>query len=280
MLRINPLLAKELRIRMRTWRTFALVSLFLLGLGGFALLFFSAQYMTVRSGFGNLSNVGQSMFAFLSVFQFILVAFTVPALAGNSVSGERERQTFDLLACTQLTPLGIVTGKLTSALSAVILLLVASLPLYGFVFLMGGVSPGELFTLYGILLLTALFAGCWSLMFSALLKRSIASIVASYALTLFLTGGIFVLFMILAQVMFALQMQGPIYIPLFFTPISMYEWLYPDLVEELLTIMPNYSLDTGWLGVISLLVNIVIAGFCLWIAARAVNPLRTGKRRG
>lgn len=280
MLRINPLLAKELRIRMRTWRTFALVSLFLLGLGGFALLFFSAQYMNVRSGYGNLSNVGQSMFAFLSVFQFILVAFTVPALAGNSISGERERQTFDLLACTQLTPMGIVTGKLTSALSAVILLLVASLPLYGFVFLMGGVSPGELFTLYGILLLTALFAGCWSLMFSALLKRSIASIVASYALTLFLTGGIFVLFMILAQVMFALQLRGHFYIPLFFTPISMYEWLYPDMVGELLNMMPNYNLNSGWLGAISLLVNIAVAGLCLWIATRAVNPLRAGRRKG
>lgn len=280
MLRINPLLGKELRIRMRTWRTFALVSLFLLGLGGFALLFFTAQYMTVRSGYGSLAEVGKAMFIFLSLFQFILVAFAVPALAGNAVSGERERQTFDLLACTQLTPFGIVVGKLTSALSAVVLLLIASLPLYGFVFLMGGVSPGELLVLYLILLLTAVFAGCWSMMFSSLMKRSISSIVASYAVTLFMTGGIFIIFILLAQLMFVFQLKGPFYILLFLTPLSMYEWLYPEAVSEVLSAFTNYSLSTGWAGVISLAVNAALAAFCLWIATRAVNPLRAGKRQG
>jgi len=178
-LRISPLLAKELRIRMRTWRTFALVSLYLLGLGGFAMMFFSSSFYSVRMGYGSLSEVGRGLFSFLSVLQYILVAFTVPALVGNSISGERERQTFDLLACTQLTPLGIVLGKLTAALSAVVLLIVASLPLYGFVFLMGGVSPGEVAVLFMIFLLSAFFAGCWSLMFSSLFRRTVSSIIAS-----------------------------------------------------------------------------------------------------
>lgn len=280
-LRINPLLAKELRIRMRTWRTFALVSLYLLGLGGFALIFFSAQFASVRYGYGSLSEVGRNMFAFLSVLQFILVIFSVPALAGNSVSGERERQTFDLLACTQLTPFGIVAGKLASALSAVVLLILASLPLYGFVFLMGGVSPGELLTLFVILLLTALFSGCWSMMFSALFKRTISAIVAAYALTLFLTGGTLILFILFAQLLFLGQAASmPVYIFLLFSPLSLFEWLYPDVVNSIFSSLRGYPFSSGWLAILGLLVNIGIAALCLWIATRAVNPLRAGRRKG
>ena len=105
--RINPLLAKELRIRMRTWRTFAMISLYLLGLGGFALIYFSAVFSMVRMGYESLAEMGRGLFAFLAFLQSALVVFTVPALVGNAVSGERERQTFDLLACTQLTPRGL-----------------------------------------------------------------------------------------------------------------------------------------------------------------------------
>ena len=102
--RINPLLAKELRIRMRTWRTFAMISLYLLGLGIFALIYFSAVFSMVRMGYESLAEMGRGLFAFLAFLQSALVVFTGPALVGNAISGERERQTFDLLACTQLTP--------------------------------------------------------------------------------------------------------------------------------------------------------------------------------
>ena len=103
-LRINPLLAKELRIRMRTWRTFAMVSLYLLGLGGFALLFFSAMFSTVRMGYDSLSELGRAMFAFLAFLQSSLVIF----FGARPVGQRRQRRTgapdFDLWPATQLTP--------------------------------------------------------------------------------------------------------------------------------------------------------------------------------
>jgi ABC-type transport system involved in multi-copper enzyme maturation permease subunit len=277
--RINPLLNKELRIRMRTWRTFALVSLYLLGLGGFALLFFSAQFSAVRMGYNSLSTIGQGLFAFLALFQFVLVVFSVPALVGNAISGERERQTFDLLICTQLTPFGIVLGKLTAALSAVVLLMLASLPLYGFVFLMGGASPGELLNLFLIFLFTALFTGCWSLMFSSLFKRTVSAIIASYALTLLLFGGTLIIALFLSQVFYRTSLTMPVYLLLVLNPLSLFEWLYPEVVGDIVSSLVRTHVMPGRFSLISLLVNIVAGALCLWIATRAVNPLR-GKRRG
>lgn len=280
-LRINPLLAKELRIRMRTWRTFAMVSLYLLGLGGFALLFFSAMFSTVRMGYDSLSELGRAMFAFLAFLQSGLVIFSVPALLGNAVSGERERQTFDLLACTQLTPWGIVLGKLAAGLSAVVLLMVASLPLYGFVFLMGGVSPAELATLFLAQLCTAFFVGCWSVMFSALFRRTITAIIASYALTGFLTGGTLILAILLSEIFYQ---SGTVlsYPLLILNPAALLEWVFPVEAGEVLGfLLPHYPFVNSpvkfWHLVF--LASSAFAFLCLRIAARGVNPL-IGKRKG
>ncbi len=280
-LKINPLLAKELRIRMRNWRTFGMVSLYLLGLGGFAVLFFLTNFYMLSGGYSTLAEIGRNLFSFLSVAQFILVIFLVPALAGNAISGEKERQTIDLLTCTQLTPFRIVTGKLAAALSAVILFIFASLPLYGFVFLLGGVSPLEVLKLFVIILTVALLAGCWSLMFSALFRRTVAAIVASYALILFLLGGSSLIFTLLSAITVQSQSSTPLFLILTINPMSLLGWLYPDFFRDVI-----YMLNTNWgqrglqLWHLALLVQGALAVLSLWVATRAVNPLKGGKRKG
>ncbi len=52
---------------------------------------------------------------------------------GRSISGERGRQTLELLLSTQATPLQIVTGKLFSSLSHAALLIVSSFPIIALV---------------------------------------------------------------------------------------------------------------------------------------------------
>lgn len=280
--RINPLLAKELRIRMRTWRTFGMVSLYLLAVGGFALIYFGVMFNTVRIGYNSLAGLGRGMFGFTAVLQSSLVIFTVPALVGNAVSGERERQTFDLLACTQLTPWGIVLGKLAAALSVAVLLIVASLPLYGFVFLMGGVSPMELAVLFLAQLFTAFFVGCWALMFSALFRRTVTSIIASYALTLFLVGGTLILASLLSQIFWRSNGTVLSYPILILNPLAFFEWVFPANVGDILSVLLyNYPFTNSWLKYshLAFLANAAFAFLCLWISTLAVNPLR-GKRKG
>lgn len=280
-LRINPLLSKELRIRMRNWRTFGMISLYLLALAGFTVLFFLSSFTMIREGYSSMAEVGRNLFTFLAIVQFVIVSLLVPSLVGNAISGERERQTIDLLTCTQLSSFGIVIGKLAAALSTVVLLIVASLPLYGFIFLLGGVSLLEVLILFLVILGVAFLVGCWSLMFSALFKRTVAAIVASYGFILFLFGGSTVLFALLINIFYSSSGGAPSILTVIVAsnPLSHLGWIFPHFFQDLL-----FALDSNFLGLelwhIALLLQTGMAGISLLLATNTVNPLKGNKRKG
>lgn len=279
--RINPLLAKELRTRMRNWRTFGMISLYLLALGGFAVLVFLSNFYMFSTGYNSMAQIGRNLFTFLAVAQFLIVIYLVPALAGNAISGEKERQTIDLLTCTQLTPFQIVTGKLTGTLSTVVLFIIASLPLYGFVFLLGGVSPLEVLGLFVLILAVALVVGCWSLMFSAFFRRTVAAIIASYALLIFMLGGSTLLFTLLTAITMRTQGTAPFFLIMVINPLTLLGWLFPEFFSDIVN-----SINSNWfqgglqIWHLALLVQGVLAALSLRLATRAVNPLLKGKRKG
>ena len=84
------------------------------------------------------------MYELLASLEFIMLLFIVPALTAASISGERERQTLDLMLTTLLTPAQIVSGKLLSALSVMVLLVVSSFPPISMVLVFGGITWMEL----------------------------------------------------------------------------------------------------------------------------------------
>ncbi len=290
-MRTNPLLAKELRLRMRTWRSFAVVSLYLLALGGFSLFFFAGFTSSLRYGYQDPSSVGQNMFYALTALQCGLLYFLLPGLTANVITGERERQTFDLLVCTQLTPLNIVLGKLAASLSTVVLLIIASLPLYSIVFLLGGVSPAELAILTAILLISAFNYGSYYLFLSSLFQRSSIAVLAGYALSLFLSGGTMLINVLYVSIIRG-QGQGPglpLYYLLLVNPAALLEWLFPEpgreIIGELIQMASGsaYPLtgSLSWLRFwhVSLLVHVLLAVAALWAASRLVNPLRAERKR-
>lgn len=281
-MRINPLLSKELRIEMRTWRTFMMLSVYLLILAGFGTVFFASVSGGLRMGYMDSAQMGRNMFAFMSVLQFVLIVLFVPALTANSISGEKERQTFDLLVSTQLTPTGIVLGKLAASLSTVILLIIASLPLYGFIFLLGGVAPAELITLLLILMITAVFFGSLAIFLSARFRKTTTSLIVSYGFALFILGGTLLLNGLNAA-LFYRGVAPPMHYLLLFNPLILFEWLYPEQLKEMLT---QFSQNTypysnlSWLRFwhINLFINGLLAVLSLIWASRLVNPLRAGRK--
>ncbi|HHX87952.1 MAG TPA: hypothetical protein GX693_07240 [Firmicutes bacterium] len=288
-MRINPLLAKELRLRMRTWRSFAVVSLYLLALGGFSLIFFAGFTSSLRYGYEDPSSVGQNMFYALTALQCGLLYFLLPGLTANVITGERERQTFDLLVCTQLTPLNIVLGKLAASLSTVVLLIISSLPLYSIVFLLGGVSPAELAILTAILLISAFNYGSYYLFLSALFQRSSIAVLAGYALSLFLSGGTMLINGLYASMLHGQGPGLPLYYLLLINPAALLEWLFPEpgqeIIGELIRMTSGWTYPfTGsfsWLRFwhVSLLVHVLLGVAALWGASRLVNPLRSERKR-
>ncbi len=112
-----------------------------------------------------------------------------PAFTTGAISLEREKQTIDMLVTTPLSTLGMVIGKLFSALSYVFLLIIASLPLASLVFVFGGVGPEDLIRAYGFLFALAFGMGAIGLFVSALVKRTQTATVVTFVIVLVLSIG-------------------------------------------------------------------------------------------
>ena len=103
-----------------------------------------------------------------------------PAFTTGAISLEREKQTLDMLVTTPLSTLGMVIGKLFSALAYVFLLILASLPLASLVFVFGGVGPEDLIRAYAFLFALAFGMGAIGLFVSALVKRTQTATVVTF----------------------------------------------------------------------------------------------------
>jgi len=189
---VNPVLARELKQRMRGRHVWLVVTLYL------AVLAVILRWVYVASsrdefdgGFDVLASAtaGRAIFQWLLFFMLLLVCFIVPGLTAGAISGERERQTMIALQLTLLRPRSIVVGKLSASLAFVALLIIASLPLVTVPFLVGGVSVPEVVKGLWMVLATALTLACLSLACSALLRRTQAATVVAYGLTLGLVLG-------------------------------------------------------------------------------------------
>ena len=187
----NPVMTKELRSRMRGHRAFAVLTLYLIVLSA-AILFVYLIYLSSAAVPSNTMarTTGKGLFAAVLGVQIILVTFIGPAFTAGSISGERERQTFDLLRTTLLPANAFVLGKLVSALSYIFLLVIASIPLQSLAFLLGGLSPVELVLSQVLVLITAVPYALYGLWCSAAMRSTLTATVATFAGTLFLTFGI------------------------------------------------------------------------------------------
>lgn len=187
MAEINPVLLKELRQRFRSVKTSWLLALYLLVIGVFVLGF---MYLNWRNSPGFFQpNRSRELFIMLSVTQLIMLAFVIPGLTAGVISGERERQTLNVLLTTRLTPWQIIWSKLVSSSAFTVLLVVATLPLYSIVFLYGGIAPGQVLGVFGFYLVTMFLFGCIGVACSSFFKRTGVSTVTTYGLAFALSAG-------------------------------------------------------------------------------------------
>jgi ABC-type transport system involved in multi-copper enzyme maturation permease subunit len=175
----NPIVAKEYRSRMRTWRSPLAMMIYILLVAGLGFAIFSSTTSSNQFG-GQTANYGQILFEWLVVFQMILLTFITPALTAGAITSERERQTIDLLFVTRIPPFSIIWGKLLSSMSFVVLLLLLSVPIFSLVFLFGGIEVDQVLYAFLVTVVAALTLGVIGIAFSTWLRRSLAATVASY----------------------------------------------------------------------------------------------------
>jgi len=192
----NPVTLKELRGRMRGARAFIVLIIYLLSLSVFVTLLYTLYINSNSGGYYGGSTLpdrqvlGKFVFGSVVGTELLLMCFICPAFTVGAMSGERERQTMDLLRTTLLRARTLVVGKLASALAFAALLLVAALPLQSLAFLLGGVAPEEV-VIANVLLLSTAFVYCAAGVYaSSIMRRTLGATILTYGFVLLDTLGL------------------------------------------------------------------------------------------
>lgn len=239
------------------------------------------------------------MYMLVAVFEVVIVLFVVPALTAGSISGERERQTLDLLLCTRLRPVDIVVGKLLSCIGTVFVMMITSLPILALVYIYGGLSVSDLAQLFLCLSVTTLMIGSISIYFSARMKRTTMATVLSYLAVIFVVAGTVLLLIMLyhAKILTGtdavLEQQNMMFPWNMLLLINPAVTLYSLLVQQIGTldsmgILGNYGrylitehLTASWWWPASCLLQGILSLVFIRMAAQAVSPfpVRQGRIR-
>ena len=135
---------------------------------------------------GNIYGYLIYLFPVLSVAQVCIVALIVPVITASSISGEKERQTFDIMLTTCMSPFSIVLGKVASAILRILFFVIAGMPIMALAFVAGGLSWSYLFYFILTIILLSLLSGSIGILCSALCRRSITAVVLSYVFYFFI----------------------------------------------------------------------------------------------
>src|SRR5947209_10447423 len=176
--RDNPVLIRELLVNLRSNRAFTLQLLYVTFLG--VVVYFAWP------GEGKLvsADLAQRLFNMFFLGQFFLVALVAPSFAAGSITGEKERKTYEMLLASPLKPSSILIGKLLSSLTYLVILILSSLPLMILCFLLGGILLSEIARAYLVLILVAGTFGLISVACSSFFRRTSSALVVSYLIIL------------------------------------------------------------------------------------------------
>ncbi len=191
----NPVLTKELRVRMRGARAYWILFGYLGFLAAVLLVSYYGFLQSVQNnGYGGseTARLGSTLFTYILVTQIFLVLFITPAITSGSITLENEQRTMEMLTMTRLSPRSIIAGKLLSAISFTTLLLVSSLPLISICFMFGSIDPAMVVSTYLLLLMGSFLIGALGLMWSSIAKSTTTAVMFTYITLFFLS--IFVAF--------------------------------------------------------------------------------------
>lgn len=292
---INPILKKELMVGARSIK----MSFAIMGVNAFltliVLLIIGATNMSeVFSGYDY--SALNWLFPILGCVECGLLSLIVPILTSGSISGERERQTLDIMLTTPVAPFSIALGKLGSAMMVVMMYMVSSIPVMAIAFVLGGMSWWALFGLIAMLLYLGVYVGSVGIFCSSVVKKSIMATVLTITIgvvIIVVTAIIFYSGIAVKEYQASLHsgMQvnpGALPLILMLNPYSpifdfMVRTMSSSSVYEIIKEAGNTSITLGnvykyWIPV-SMIFNMLIAFGFLKLAARNICVTRNKKNR-
>jgi ABC-type transport system involved in multi-copper enzyme maturation permease subunit len=185
----NPIILREMRGRMRGWRAFVVLTVFLMLLSCLAGSVYAIVYAeSVRYNPYGLTApsvqygpvIGKSIFSGVVLLLLMITSFISPAFTAGAIAGEREQKTYEVLLITPMRARQIVSGKLGAVFLFLLLLILAALPIQSLAFLFGGVALAEVLIAAVGLLVTVFAFGALGLYVSTLARTTMVAIIITY----------------------------------------------------------------------------------------------------
>ena len=297
-LRINPILKKEMVVGSRSmkmsWAIMAVCGI-LTAIVVFILLINS---YTSSSGIGYSYRSLIVLFPVLGCTECGLLSLMIPVITSGSISGEREKQTLDIMLTTPVSPMSIVTGKLWSAMMIVMMYMIASVPVMAIAFILGGLSWINLFGLFIMLLYLGIYVGSVGIFCSSFVKKSIAATILTIVIGVGILVGTTLVYYIGFIIINAYKVStgnafdtelGPVFVFLFNPYSPIFDFMVRALSDSsIYEIMKDYSKNPFMLVIyrfwipISMSINLLISYMFLKLAAGKINGkvVRGRKKNG
>jgi ABC-type transport system involved in multi-copper enzyme maturation permease subunit len=157
---VGPVLSREVTTSPRNWRLYFsralyVAALFSLAITAWLILIGSQPVRTL----GDIARFGAFTFSLLAPVQLALAMAFSALLTAAAVAQEKDRRTIDLMLMTRLTNSELVLGRLAASMLSVLVLIVAAIPLWMLLALLGGVSYLQIARVVGVTLTAAIAAG-------------------------------------------------------------------------------------------------------------------------
>lgn len=280
----NPVLTRELFGRIRGRNAWLILTGYLTIIGAITLLIYAVFANSASMNDPNTArSIGKAIFFAVMTAALVLVCFLSPSLTAGAIVGEKERQTYDLLLASLLSPVQIVTGKLVSAIAFALLLIMASLPIAGLALIFGGVTAQEV--LIGVvgLLVTAVSYAAIGLFWSTVMRSTLGATVMAQGTVIAILLLVPFLFFVISLLIDAFNGQPT---PLYVYTMGAFLCLHPFIalgitagaletgsgpwLWEVPSSAGNLTVPSPWL--VYATIAVIIAAVCLWLAIHGVQP--------
>lgn len=193
----NAVLYKDMMVRAKRSNMTVLIfviNLILCIVASIVLIAINAQL----SSFSAVSTIILPWFFIgVMIYESLVVCLVIPPATSSAISGERERQTLDVLLTTNMSTLDIVLGKYLSCLVYVGLLLLSTLPMLAIVFIYGSINFIQILAVYGSLMVVAMFLASFGIFCSTVVKKSSSATILSFLIFFFLIFGTIILVLLI-----------------------------------------------------------------------------------
>ncbi len=175
----NPVWMRELKQAARLQRTpiilavvTGMMTLLICSVGG------------VASTTSEPAKVGVGIFHTFFSLAYAVVTWLGPAVAANTIAGERSGRTWEALQLTGLSPRSIARGKFLAAFTYISLYIVMLVPVGALPFLFGGVTASEVLIAFALLFVLAALSVAFGLSVSAKFASPAAAIIVTLLVAL------------------------------------------------------------------------------------------------